>query len=65
MKGGRGGPEEEGDPDRWAPPVGEREREEREGGGGVGRVGLMQSWAAAGWVGLFSFFSFQIHFQTF
>jgi hypothetical protein len=24
----------------------------------VGRVGLMRSWAAAGWVGLFSFFFF-------
>jgi hypothetical protein len=26
---GGGGPEEGGEPDRWAPPVGEREREER------------------------------------
>jgi hypothetical protein len=36
-KKGGCGLEVEGEPDRWAPPVGEREREEREGGGGVGR----------------------------
>jgi hypothetical protein len=38
-QGGWGRREVEGRPDRWAPPVGEREREEREGGGAVGRVG--------------------------
>jgi hypothetical protein len=36
---GGGRREVEGEPDRWAPPVGEREREEREGGGGVDRLG--------------------------
>jgi hypothetical protein len=38
-QGGRGGRLEVGDaPDRWAPPVSEREREER-GGGPAGAVG--------------------------
>jgi hypothetical protein len=58
-KEGRG-LEVEGEPDRWAPPVGEREREEREGGGGVGRLWAERGWAA-GWVrlgGCFLFFSF-------
>jgi hypothetical protein len=40
VKSGRGdgAPEVGDDPDRWAPPVGEREREER-GGGPAGAVG--------------------------
>jgi hypothetical protein len=32
--GEEGRPEDEDEPDRWAPPVGEREREERGGGFG-------------------------------
>jgi hypothetical protein len=64
-KEGRG-LEVEGEPDRWAPPVGEREREEREGGGGVGRLWAERGWAA-GWVrlgGCFLFFFFSFLFKS-
>jgi hypothetical protein len=45
-KGGRR-PEEGDGPDRWAPPVGGCERERREAGALVGRVGRKRVWAAA------------------
>jgi hypothetical protein len=44
-RGGRGGPEEGEEPDRWAPPVGERERGGRRRGG---LSGPKADWAAAG-----------------
>jgi hypothetical protein len=68
-KGGGGGPEEGGEPDKRAPLVCERERGGREEA--AERAGLGQSlrWAAAGkgdWVDCFFFFfsfSFQILFK--
>jgi hypothetical protein len=51
-------------PDRWVPPVGERERERR-GGGVLGRVGR-KLMGRRDWVGLdrFFFFFFSFLFQT-
>jgi hypothetical protein len=74
---GRGAAGGRGWPDRWVPPVSERERERRGGGpcgpevelgrGGKRKEGEVR-WAA-GWAGLFCFFLFfllffQILFQT-
>jgi hypothetical protein len=64
---GEGELEVEDKPDRWAPPVGERERERRGGGALVGRCGPKAGMGRGvrWWVGFVFFFFFSNPFQIF